>query len=285
MEVWYNTNIYTTNPVRWVELMNLSTSEFSIGSLPHNLIAIPGRLRDIGSSTQNETIVIPPGSLVIERASRTLIKSRNIESVIFGAASGLVILVMIIWIAIHLACGLPLIHPKRGASSMSCCWRRRDGRRDAESSGGGTSNTAAESGYEYLGGMQHHEMSADRFKRELDKYYKCVPEIELYKESLEKGDKPEPIDVEKVTELLRRRYHLRIMLLSAPVETAKMLKMHQDAEDLKAEFEKVLQGWLADGRSSRRGRNLGEWTQEELEELEEMCGMITGKGQDGRGGG
>ncbi|KAK3986466.1 hypothetical protein QBC44DRAFT_140046 [Cladorrhinum sp. PSN332] len=258
MESWSNTNIYTTNPVRWVELMNISTAELSIGLFPSNLIAIPGLL----SGSHN--ITIPPGSLVIEKASETLIESRNIESVIFGAASAIVIVVILLWVAAHWLLKIPLVHPKATNSRET---------RDEESGttvfGGGSNLT-----FPGNGNPSSIETTAHRFASELSVYYTYVPDFELHQKALEDDDLA-PQDVEAGTELLRKRYEKQITLISTEGshehDIEDKIKMQMDAQELKLKYEQLLGRWYQDAKDSR---GMTRWTDEEMAELKEMIDMI-----------
>ncbi|KAK7911709.1 hypothetical protein PG985_014190 [Apiospora marii] len=96
MESWESnpSKIYTTNQTLWVELMNQSTSEWSLGWLPANVYAINGTL-----ASSNPPVQFPDGAFVIEGAGVTTAGSAAIEDLIFGLATAAVLLSGIIWLS------------------------------------------------------------------------------------------------------------------------------------------------------------------------------------------
>jgi len=90
MQSWEGENYYTTDPVKWVALMNKSTAEWNVGPLPPNLVALPG--------SQNQTIIpISTDALVIEYAGTREVGSRDAETIVFGVTSALVLLWAVVW--------------------------------------------------------------------------------------------------------------------------------------------------------------------------------------------
>lgn len=101
MESFRNGNYLSFNPKIWVELLNLSTQEWGLGYLPAGVIAIPGEWNETAYENLNSTGPIPDDAIVIEDASKAEFGSRDIEKIIFGTASGIVILWAIIWLWIN----------------------------------------------------------------------------------------------------------------------------------------------------------------------------------------
>ncbi|RSL78686.1 hypothetical protein BHE90_011043 [Fusarium euwallaceae] len=93
MKSWDGLNYYTTNTTLWVELMNRSTEEWGIGYLPAKLVAIPGKF--------NSSYNISDDAILIQHAAESKAGSRDTEKIIFGVASGIVILFMAAWIFIN----------------------------------------------------------------------------------------------------------------------------------------------------------------------------------------
>jgi hypothetical protein len=83
MESWEESNYLTRDPALWVKLMNDSTVEWGVGPFPFNVAAIPGDLN--GSQS------FRPGTLVITNAGIPNIGDKDVEKVVFGVASGLII--------------------------------------------------------------------------------------------------------------------------------------------------------------------------------------------------
>lgn len=248
METWHDTNIYTTKPELWLELMNLSTAEFSIGFLPPNVVAIPWLLRD------NQNITIPPGSFVIENASQTLFRSRKIEDIIFGATSGLAILVASIWLAWHLYHGT-LFSPKSAGSADD----------DASSQGNNINHDHSRGTPDY------------KFKAQIDVYYGHVPELELYQRTIGR-DPVSAEDVEAGIELLRKRYERQLYLIAiqgSHDDTPEVRNRYGgDVAALKEDFEQLLESWQRDRHG---GANTAAFTPEEEAEINEMINMIDGR--------
>ncbi|KAK3943371.1 hypothetical protein QBC46DRAFT_39759 [Diplogelasinospora grovesii] len=86
MESWAGYNYYTTDPDKWVNLINLSTVEWGVAPLPPNVFAIPGSLN--ASYAPGD---FPNNSIIIENAAKTQFGSRDIEKIVFGITSGLAI--------------------------------------------------------------------------------------------------------------------------------------------------------------------------------------------------
>ena len=93
MESWRGRNYLTSKPDKWIELMNLSTVEWGIGYLPAGLKAIAGRL--------NSSYQFPPHTTVIQNAGKEEAGSRDVEKIVFGVTSGVVIFWAIIWLYLN----------------------------------------------------------------------------------------------------------------------------------------------------------------------------------------
>ncbi|KAK3371270.1 hypothetical protein B0T24DRAFT_595099 [Lasiosphaeria ovina] len=256
MESWRGYNYYTTNPQKWVELMNLSTSEWNIGLLPPNVVAIPGPLNASSDS-------FPPGSLVIENASHASAGSADTEKVIFSATSGLVIAWAICWLVWHWKKGT-LLSPRGSRLSSPDLGRTPylDGRETAAAADGSTLE---------LGAMGNGFIPASRFQAELETYYEDVrPEPEMYEKKLGTDD-VEPEDVEAGTELLRRRYQTQLgiygMQNSHEVTQEHRDQMAEESEALLADFRKLVTSWSGP-------QNIVGWSAEELDELGELRQLV-----------
>ncbi|KAM7208581.1 chaperone protein DnaK, partial [Naviculisporaceae sp. PSN 640] len=250
MESWRGYNYYTANATKWVQLMNLSTSEWNIGPLPPNVVAIPGPL--------NSSYNFSPETLVIENASQVSFGSRDIEKVLFGATSGLVLLWAFLWLAWNRK---KLLEP-RGSSTL----------RSSEEIDHGHSldgDTAHNNSVLELGAMGDGRfVTAKRFKDELDVYYENVrTELELYEKN-PKIDGVDPEDVEAGTELLRRRYDTQLGIYSEQnsneVSQRERDQMAEQSEVLLADLRKLVESWRA-GKVNTAG-----WSPEELQELKEI---------------
>ncbi|KAM5343203.1 hypothetical protein ACJ41O_014169 [Fusarium nematophilum] len=103
MESWRakGLNYLTSDPEKWVILMNLSTVEWGIGYLPPTVVAVPGSL--------NSSHSFPDDAIVIQHAGQDKAGSRDTEKIIFGLASGIVIIAMALWLCINRR---NLLHPQ-----------------------------------------------------------------------------------------------------------------------------------------------------------------------------
>ncbi|KAI1737448.1 hypothetical protein F4680DRAFT_428690 [Xylaria scruposa] len=101
MESWAGYNYYTTNSTTWVELMNLSTAEFGLGSLPPGVRAVPG---DLNNSNQfaNDTYVI-------EHAGRGQFDEGTAANIVFGVVTAVAVLLAIIWLWFNFK---TMLHPR-----------------------------------------------------------------------------------------------------------------------------------------------------------------------------
>jgi hypothetical protein len=198
MESWENENYYTTNQTKWVELMNLSTTEWSLGFLPPNIYAIPGTL--------NDTYHFPDDALVIENAAETNWGSAPIESVVFGVTSAVAIAFILAWSYIQVRNGT-LLRPRNEPST------NRQGEYGVLLSSrrlhGSDSSEDAEIG------SPHGFQSAEIFKQTLfSKYYESiVTEIEEYDKKISHNDNIEAEDVEAVGDVLRKIYGFQFDIL------------------------------------------------------------------------
>lgn len=256
MESWRGHNYYTTNTTKWVELMNLSTSEWNIGRLPPNVVAIPGTL--------NASYNFPPETFVIENASQVTFGSRDIEKVLFGATSGLVLLWAFSWLAWNWWKGI-LLEP-RGSSTLPSSEETEPGHSlDGE--------TAHNSSMLELGAMGDGGfVTAKSFKDELNVYYENVrTELELYEKN-PRVDGVDPEDVEAGTELLRRIYDTQLgiyaMQNSHEVTQRERDQMAEQSEALLADLRKLVASWSS-GKQNTAG-----WSPEELQELKELGQLL-----------
>ncbi|KAK0706431.1 hypothetical protein B0T26DRAFT_680119 [Lasiosphaeria miniovina] len=242
--------------LKWVELMNMSTSEWNIGPLPPNVVAIPGPLNASSDS-------FPPGSLVIENASHASAGSIETEKVIFGATSGLVISWAACWLVWHWKKGT-LLSP-RGSRLAS-----PDLGRTVYLDGGETAAAADGSTLE-LGAMGDGFIQARKFEAELEAYYENVrTELEMYEKKLD-ADDVEPEDVEAGTELLRRRYETQLGIYgvqnSHEVTREQRNQRAVESDALLADFRKLVVSW--NGQQS-----IARWSPEELDELRQLKALL-----------
>src|SRR3569833_432328 len=250
MESWDPYNYYTTNPKEWVKLKNLSTAERNIGFLPAGVVAIPGPL----NSSYNFTA----GTLVTENASRTNFGSRDIEKVIFGAASGLVLLWALPWFFYHLWKGT-LLSP-RGSTDH--------GEPEADDHPRPTSP----SGTTVFGGyVDSGFMPANVFEKELDVFYEDVrTELELHEKKI-KADGVSAEDVERGTEMLRKLYDNRLGLWATRnaqefgIEEWNLLAEQSDV--LVKDLRGLIASWTA-------RENAVVWSQEERHELQQLVSAL-----------
>ncbi|KAF5027433.1 hypothetical protein F66182_453 [Fusarium sp. NRRL 66182] len=181
MESWKGLNYYTRDPIQWVQLMNLSTVEWGIGYLPRNLYAIPGTL--------NSSYDIPDDAILIQHAAETESGSRDTEKIIFGVASGIVILAMGCWLWFNWH---DFVSPEA-----------RD--RNPEPEAGSSTTVQSSSGESVL--------DHDRFINELSKYYDLYAKSHLEaveRDIMEDGFAVE--DIEAVSKLLRSMFTRNITL-------------------------------------------------------------------------
>ncbi|KAG7284674.1 hypothetical protein NEMBOFW57_009283 [Staphylotrichum longicolle] len=253
MKSWNGYNYYTTDPQKWVQLMNLSTAEWNIGPLPPNVVAIPGPL--------NSSYNFPAGVLVIENASRTTFGSRDIENVIFGATAGLVPLWALPWFGYHWWQGT-LLNPKGSAHHD-----------EEPDDGGGYPRDASPSGTTVFGsgGGGGGFMPADRFREELDAIYEDVrTELELYERTIQ-VDGVSAEDVEGGTELLRKLYETRLKIWASQ----NALEYSNEEWDLWLDQCDALMAGLkslVDSWNTRQ--NLAGWSPEEQNEIAQLAEML-----------
>ena len=242
MDSWDGYNYYTTNSTEWIVLMNLSTSEWDIGFLPPHVVAIPGPF--------NSSYNFSADTLVIENASRAEFGSRDIEQVIFGAASGLIIAWAILFLAWHLKRGT-LFKPRASSSHPTD---------DDE-------NTLPLH-------ANRNFLSATEFRKKLDIVYDSEDtELELYKRGI-RGDGVSSEDIEVGTELLRKMYKkdLQVWASQSAVEYSqqdRLLWMDQ-SDSLLAELRSLVGEW-----NTRRPGAAEEWTREEQQELNTLVKMLS----------
>jgi len=215
MESWRgpDINIYTYNATKWVEYMNLSTLEWTIGYFPPNLVAIPGALSDTSAEQ------IANGSLVIENASRADLGTRAVEKVVFGVTAGLVILGAGIWLFLHWRHDTLFKSRKetRGTADHESTKSHRYGAGAAENaphelqslrSGSHGTPGATESLNTDAAAAENGVISYQAFRAKLTRFYYAGLDTELEVYEKGEGDEPDGSDVEAVTDKLRRMYGL-----------------------------------------------------------------------------
>jgi len=269
MESWQGYNYLTSDPRKWVELMNMSTVEWNIGPLPSNVIALPGSLAEAKD--------VPPGSLAIEYASRANVDSRNIEAIVFGASSGLIIFCGACWVGYNIwrngfrgpfgstddtskATGdvLPTAHYRAGNFSADTTTLGPSSvRHHGQPRGAGPAGT----------------VHADYFDETLKQYYEEIVQTELYEKTLQvEGVDSE--DVEAGTELLRLMYGATFELWSSEhasetTEEDRELWARKKAA-LLADYTQLIETWRAHPRM---------WEEEELAELKEIAKILRSPNQ------
>ncbi|KAI1373088.1 hypothetical protein F4677DRAFT_430203 [Hypoxylon crocopeplum] len=245
MESWEDSNYYTTNETRWVELMNASTSDWGLGYLPAGLVAISGNL--------NSTYHFDNTVLVIENASRTLAGSNTVESVVFGLTSALALIWAVVWLVKNRD---TMLKPERISTNNAAA--SREGSAD----------------YSTLVEATGEEMfvTAAAFKEQLLHFYYEPVETEI--EVLEKdavADGVVPEDVEAVTVLLRKMYNLDLGLWSLQnalyVTEAEREWMRDQSDAILAEVRRIVGEWQSQSSSIS-------WSQPEMRQLEAISWFL-----------
>ncbi|CAM1505506.1 Fc.00g111430.m01.CDS01 [Cosmosporella sp. VM-42] len=193
MESWHGYNYYTRDPRQWVKLMNLSTTEWGIGFLPANLYAIP--------DSYNDSWKFPVNATVIQHAAKTEVGSRDIEKIIFGVASGIVILWAIVWLWINRN-KLPGVGDDNPNPNL------RTNGNGFETASQGTSVTA-------LTAYGENFVKAADFQNQLRYFYyeSDKSELEIREKDLQAEDVTAD-DIEAATKLLRDMYSLDLRLFA-----------------------------------------------------------------------
>lgn len=228
MESWQGLNYLTKNPTKWVELMNLSTVEWGVGYLPAGVVAIPGKL--------NVTYNLPAGTIVIQNASKSEVGSRDVEKIIFGITSGVVILWAGIWLYLN-----RLKFSTRGTEPLLPT--------GSDAASHGTSIT--------LNNRDENFVSASEFYHQLRYFYyeseKSEPEI---KEKNLDEESVEADDIEKATALLREMFNLDLMIWakqsSRQTTRGERAEMMAKSDAILAEVNRLVAAWDVNLNDPRR---------------------------------
>ncbi|KAH6886894.1 hypothetical protein B0T10DRAFT_490462 [Thelonectria olida] len=95
MEAWKGYNHSTTNQTRLVQLMNLSTADWRVGTLPPYVIAINGSFNTSTDSFPSLLANRAPDTkaFVIEHAGKVVVKSADIQTIAYTIPLGFVALI------------------------------------------------------------------------------------------------------------------------------------------------------------------------------------------------
>ncbi|KAJ4184690.1 hypothetical protein NW767_013120 [Fusarium falciforme] len=194
MKSWDGLNYYTTNTTLWVELMNRSTEEWGIGYLPAKLVAIPGKF--------NSSYNISDDAILIQHAAQSKAGSRDTEKIIFGVASGIVILFMAAWIVYNFDDLKPPKDDDEGAGT-------KDGEDATSTRTRTTEVTANEQDAQEFGAFcqQLKDFYYSDNRSELE-----AAERDIVEESGPTVEKPWVGDIEEASALLRKLYSLKITM-------------------------------------------------------------------------
>ncbi|KAM0428570.1 hypothetical protein ACHAPT_006930 [Fusarium lateritium] len=258
MKSWDGLNYYTTNPKGWVDLMNLSTVEWGIGYLPAKLVAIPGKF--------NSTYNISDDAILIQHAAQSKAGSRDTEKIIFGVASGIVILFMAAWIVYNWDDLKPPEDdsggiPKPGEDATSTRTRT-------------TELTANEKDAQEYGAFcqQLRDFYYSDKKSELE-----AAEHDIVEESGPAVEKPWVGDMEEAAALLRKLYSLKITMRndgdSEHVTLAERNKHLAESDAILAEVNRLIEVRASAMRDPGQLRAEGQ-EMAEMEEIENALGEV-----------
>ncbi|KAF4467745.1 hypothetical protein FALBO_5376 [Fusarium albosuccineum] len=250
MESWKGHNYYTTDHKKWVQLMNLSTQEWRIGYLPAKLVAIPGKL--------NSSYDIADDAILIQEVAQDKAGSRATEKIIFGVASGIVLLFMFIWIVVNW---------KNLSSPNGDDGKREDRDSSTRSSLPGTLEANPDN---------DESLEFRDFCRQLRDFYYFSDRSEL--EAVEKDmleDRDWVGDLETASALLRKVYRLELRLRfghnSAQMTPADRNKINGEKEALLAEVNRLVQ----ERAGMMRAQHLMRADGDEMEQMEQIEGELS----------
>ncbi|KAH8894315.1 hypothetical protein GQ53DRAFT_821400 [Thozetella sp. PMI_491] len=254
MESWRpnHTDIYTSNSTIWVQLMNASTVDLSIGFFPSSVVAIPGLL--------NSSYNFSDGSIVIEKASRQYFGTVDIEEALFGATSGIVILWAIIWLAIEI---------RRGHFSCPKDTPTPEGEENRPS---GLSNQSGVSGSTERDPLAPNFLNESVFKDKLLHYYYAPTntELEPYERTIGK-DGVSRDDIVKISERLRKMYLIYLDLWahgnSPDTSEEEKRKWRNESQAIWTEFRRLMSSW-----DQATGRSL--WNEDEMAQVREITSLL-----------
>ncbi|KAI3339482.1 hypothetical protein F4824DRAFT_508288 [Ustulina deusta] len=250
MESWAGYNYYTSNPITWVELMNLSTAEFGLGYLPLGLRAFPGALN---SSTR-----FPNDTYVIEHAGRGQFDEGHTANTVFGVVTGVAGALAILWLWFN---------------RKTILYRRNSNNQDP--SPRANSPISRSTGATDLTTFQDNRLcEASDFRNQIFNFYyePISTEVELVEKTAD--DIVDVEDIEAITDLVRKMYSYDLRLYGAQstrrFENERHDLMSKSDDILKAIRDKVSNEWAKD--VSARGR-LG-WTDEEWEQVSNLKSLL-----------
>ena len=263
MEAWKHTtyNKYTReNKTVWTILMNDTTPEWNVGPFPTNVEAINS------TEKNNDTFADAylPGTIFIETSKGT-IGDRDVEKVIFGLTSAIVILGMAVWTWLHWG---QHFAPKRESSRLP--------ERARSPTGSGGSVTVADNG-EFGSSAAEGGFLTDQAFRHLlaTKFYH---EITSHVEVPEKNPLVDDIDgedIEVATDLLRKMYGYDLDVWSwshAQNKTdADKRAMVEKSEAILAEVRRLIGEWEPQSLQGWRKNN----SQEELQQYQKIVSIMS----------
>ncbi|KAK0638695.1 hypothetical protein B0T16DRAFT_229279 [Cercophora newfieldiana] len=231
MESWQSLNYNTRNVTKWTELMNLSTTEWNLGPLPPNLVAVQGTLND------SALAAYPPGTVIIQNAGKTDLGDRAAEGVVFGLCSAVALLWAAAWLVWSIRDGT-LLKPREGARTMV-------GRSP------GSSETRVDHHHHQDEDEDGGAFHAEQFeKRLLTTYY---PTVASHPEVYEKrGGSLEADEITGVSELLVRMFRndmrLRGLRNAQRVSAEELEELRGVSDALLKEVHGRVERWMGDGK-------------------------------------
>jgi hypothetical protein len=214
MESWEGQNYYTTDPAKWILLMNLSTSEWGVGPLPFPIIAINGSLADHPNASRYNS-----STLVLQYAGQAETSGYPTEKIVFIVTTVISVVVLAVWLWVNRkSLFKPFGRSDRSEAAASVTSggsafelvSRPAAAAAADHEGSLCSdNTVVDLGDNNVGRWADMKpagagMSAGRFDHLMRHYFYplLVTEVEVYEKGA--GDVVEVEDVERMTELVRK---------------------------------------------------------------------------------
>lgn len=259
MKSWNGLNYYTTNTTLWVELMNRSTEEWGIGYLPARLVAIPGKF--------NSSYNISDDAILIQHAAKTKAGSRDTEKIVFGVASGIVILFMVAWIWYN----WDDLKPPKDDDEATIIVPGEDATSARTRTTELTANEKDKQEFKAFCQQLEERYYSDK-KSELE-----AAERDIVEESGPTADKPWVGDMEEAAALLRKLYSLKIKMRndgdSEHVTLAERSRNLAESDAILAEVNRLVEARAAAMRDPSQLRAEGE-EMAEMEEVEVVLGEI-----------
>jgi hypothetical protein len=250
MESWDNENYYTTDPVKWVQLMNQSTAEWGVGYFPPNVVAL------------NDSYSFDNNTFVIQNAAQADVDSRPTENIIFGVTSAFAIAWGIIYVLYNLR-KKTLFRPlgSNGASDNASL---------------GPGSYGGRSGSVTLSAMENgDQVTAREFEKQMFTFYypPGLTELEVYEKDL-RQDGLGPEDVEDVNALVRKMLGFDQALWSQRNSTyfreSQRDELRENSDAVLAEIRRNASAWYG-----QRG-SMG-WTPDEQRELQTIAELLDGQ--------